>query len=413
MKVLQWLIGMVVVQVPEHEIDRFLNLCRNRNLSLYYMVPLGKNQIFYMSLPDYLKIRPISRKLKILPLIIDRIGFPFLLSKWSRKNLFVSSCILSILLVYLLSQILWSIEVEGNRYYSQEAILEYLDENHVYPGMFYKNIDYRSIEELLRLAYKDISWVSLERKGTRLFVNLRESSATSMVKDILSEPAHLVASRNGIIESIITRRGTPMVKAGDTVRKGDILISGILTVVGDYDQIIANHPVRADGDVMLISERSYHSVFELSREKIQLIDRKRTFISLRLHKFQVDFFEFWKDKGENEIITTEEIVWKINDSLEFPVKITKTTYREYRIIPKIWSISEAKEYESKKFLNYLAQFEKKGVLILENDVKIEIDDSICVTKGKMKVSQLEEKRKRLKENEWREIKSDEYHGDDP
>lgn len=413
MKVLQWFIGMVVVQVPGHEIDRFLNLCHNRNLSLYYMVPLGQNQIFYMSLPDYLKIRPISRKLKILPLIVDRIGFPFVLSRWSRKNLFVSSCFLAILLVYLLSQILWSIEVEGNSYYSQEAILEYLDENHVYPGMFYRNIDYHAVEELLRLTYKDISWVSLERKGTRLFVNLRENSTKSMTNDIISDPSHLIASRNGIIESIITRCGTPMVKAGDLVKKGDILISGILTVVGDYDQMIANHPVRADGDVMLVSERSYHSVFELSREKIQLIDRKRTFISLRLHEFQVDFFEFWKKKGQNKIITTEEIVWKINDSLEFPVKITKTTFQEYQIIPEIWSTSDAKEYESQKFLNYLAQFEKKGVLILENDVKIEIDDSICVTKGKLKVSQLEEKRKRLKANEWREIKSDEYHGDDP
>lgn len=37
-------------------------------------------------------------------------------------------------------------------------------------------------------------------------------------------PTDLIADKNGVITSMITRKGVPMVSVGDTVKKGDLLV---------------------------------------------------------------------------------------------------------------------------------------------------------------------------------------------
>lgn len=55
----------------------------------------------------------------------------------------------------------------------------------------------------------------------------------------------LVASRDGVIDSVVTLAGTPAVSAGETVRKGQVLIRG--EERGSQETV---HPVAARGLVM-------------------------------------------------------------------------------------------------------------------------------------------------------------------
>ena len=50
-------------------------------------------------------------------------------------------------------------------------------------------------------------------------------------------PSHS-SNKGCVIKEIITRSGTPMVKPGDVVRKGDILVSGIIEVMDDFGGIL-------------------------------------------------------------------------------------------------------------------------------------------------------------------------------
>ena len=50
---------------------------------------------------------------------------------------------------------------------------------------------------------------------------------------------------------MITRAGTPKVKPGDEVEKGQILVSGIVDVYNDAKEVVNQRPVSADADIFV------------------------------------------------------------------------------------------------------------------------------------------------------------------
>ena len=74
-------------------------------------------------------------------------------------------------------------------------------------------------------------------------------------------PSHMVATKDVVIKEIITRTGTPMVKPGDVVKKGDIMVSGILEVKDDFDGILERKPVIASADIVASSYYDYYDSF--------------------------------------------------------------------------------------------------------------------------------------------------------
>lgn len=415
-----WLFGMVRICVQRDQKERFLNLCRNRGLGIYQVREENGMLSVRMRLTDYRQIRPVARKLRLLPIVKDRWGFPFLWMEWGRKRVYVAGFLLFLGLVCGLSRMVWSIDLEGCRHHTEEALLEYLEEQGVYCGMFHRKLDYKKTEDMIRLAYPDISWVSVERVGTKLHIRLKESKAVEVVQNS-GGPAHLVSSRAGVVESIVTRSGTPMVKAGDQVEKGDILISGIVEVMGDYDTPVNTRLVQADGDVILVSERSYYSVREMEYEKKVYTGHKRMQIDLLGYGRTLSLPDpgqflcaIGVGKRENkEDIMTEICRMRIHSSLEFPVAIRKKVVRSYGVVRLRYEKEEAEVLEQEKFNDYLLQLEKKGVLIREKNVKIESGDLVCVAGGKILVAEKEKQHREIQENEWRQREPDEYNGNDP
>ena len=128
------------------------------------------------------------------------------------------------------------IEISGQSYYTEENIVDYLDTKNIYCGMYGGNIDHEKIEKQIRKHYDGIGWVSVNKKGSRLLVNVREMTKDKIITK--KKPADLVASDDGKVISIVTSAGTAKVRKGKKVKKGKVLISGIVPVVGDNDEVI-------------------------------------------------------------------------------------------------------------------------------------------------------------------------------
>lgn len=80
--------------------------------------------------------------------------------------------------------------------------------------------------------------MSINIKGVRAEVVVRESPKKPKIED-LTIPADVVAERDGVILEIGAKRGKKMVKNGDAVLKGEVLISGLVThKSGDSDAIL-------------------------------------------------------------------------------------------------------------------------------------------------------------------------------
>ena len=109
------------------------------------------------------------------------------------------------------------------------------------------DVDCARIVKDIRKEYDDIIWVSASIRGTRLIIQVKENEDSLPVVNKTEEEKEqeakenatdIVADQDCVITDIVPRKGIAMVKEGDQVKKGDILISGQVPVNDDAGETI-------------------------------------------------------------------------------------------------------------------------------------------------------------------------------
>ena len=159
------------------------------------------------------------------------------------------------LLLLFLAQFIWEIDWSGNRRYTESELNHYLQTLQIEEGIPKKRISCARLEEELRESFEDITWVSVRLHGTRLFIRLRESEVPVRQEVESGETCDLAAVSDARITSVVVRSGIPLVQAGDTVEKGQLLVSGTVPITDDGGEEISSYRVRADADIYGIRER--------------------------------------------------------------------------------------------------------------------------------------------------------------
>ena len=227
---LNYISGYIIVEVYGEKKERFINLIRAKQIAVWKIKDIENGYKFYMYAGDFKQLKDIIRKTRMKIRIKERYGLPFLLFKYRKRKAFVLGILTAFIICYVMSLFVWDISVEGNYSYTKYEILDFLKENQVFHGMKKENVDCETIEKQIRNNYFDITWVSVELKGTRLIVHLRENFDDAGLKEQPLEEYEegkgymLVSDKDAVIESIITRTGKPLVKKGHTVYAGYLLI---------------------------------------------------------------------------------------------------------------------------------------------------------------------------------------------
>ncbi len=177
-----------------------------------------------------------------------------------------SAWFLFFLLLLFLAQFVWEIDWSGNRRYTESELNHYLQTLQIEEGIPKKRISCARLEEELRESFEDITWVSVRLHGTRLFIRLRESEVPVRQEVESGEACDLAAVSDARITSVVVRNGIPLVQAGDTVEKGQLLVSGTVPITDDGGEEISSYRVRADADIYGIRERGGRKELPLWRE---------------------------------------------------------------------------------------------------------------------------------------------------
>lgn len=412
-EVMCWYQGYVEVELCGYTSERFVNLCRNKGILLWDVHMENGNYLCKISLEDYWNTKKIAVKTHVLPIVRTRCGFPFWMKRVENRKGMILGFVTGLLLIYFLSVRVWDISFVGQSLYTEERLLKFLADMQVHVGMTTKNVDCQKIEEQIRLAYPDIGWVSAELKGTKLTISMVE---TNMPVPVVKKEGgyHLVASHSGTIRKMITRTGTPMVHVGDKVKKGDVLIAGILEYADDSQTVIKTEKVCADGDILLETQYAYEDSCNKNYEKKIYTDYEKKILEISVGNRKIFFtnpFKTLNTTRKYDIIANVRQI-SLSKSFTLPFSYGIRCYREYKEENAVYTRQEAKEILNSRFKNYLEKIQQSGVSVLEHNVTFHTSEDHYFVKGKLSVTEPVTEYKIVEESEWRSEEKDEFDRDD-
>lgn len=340
--IINYILGYLTINVEGYFIERFINMCRNKNILLWNIK--RKNSSFIIckiGIKEFKKIRDIARKTKCKITITSKKGIPFIFEKYKKRKIFLlMMCIISGLL-FVLSQFVWNIEVKitGDTL-NEDEIINSLNENGLYIGEKKSSIDVKEIINNVRLKREDISWIGIEIKGTNAIVEVVEAEEKPEVVDE-NDYCSIVSDKPGKILKVIANNGTSMVKPGDIVKEGSLLIAG--WIEGKYT---GTRFVRADGKIDALVWYTETASVKLNEKKIEKTGNTEKKYALNINNFRINLYKKLSNFEKYDTIYTAKKI-KIFSNFYIPVELIECNNFEIKEENVNYSEEEAKA-EAKK-----------------------------------------------------------------
>ena len=254
--ILHFLGGYCKVVLSGGNQERFLNICAGEKDSFVEADQKRRHYMFCVSRAEWENWRRYPERPAVPAVLCGRRGLPFLFDRYRKRKVFLAAFLFSAVCLYIMSLFLWQISDGGMPDTHGGGNADYLEENGIKSGTRLSEISCHDLEEQIRRDYKDIAWVSCDLKGTLLTVTVKETlDKEAMQAETEDVPCHLIASRKGRIDSIVVRSGSAMVKKGDKVKRGEVLISGEVGLYDDGGVLTETALVKAEGDITAITKR--------------------------------------------------------------------------------------------------------------------------------------------------------------
>lgn len=322
-------------------------------------VKTGENYLFAKSYAS--KYKAIARDAKNMGLktrIRAKKGLPFIHFRYRKRWGIAAGFVISVFLAsYLLSHI-WVIEVHGCDEIPKQTMIEYLDQCGLKRGMKRKDLNAERLEKELLLLENRLSWVTVNIGGTTVKVVVGEGVKAPETIDPKDKYANVIASQDGIIRKIELYDGQPLLKVGDTVSKGEVIISGITD--DQYDntmlryaraKVIAEVYIENSITVPLRETVTKESAEPVIEREIFILGSKLPFINEGASKKAIRV-----EASEWELLYPLLLVRENRCFLPMEEEIIRTPF-------------EAKE-ECMKRLKFLIDMERESVCILKEETEI-------------------------------------------
>jgi similar to stage IV sporulation protein len=325
------------------------------------------------------------RKTGIRTKLVRKTGLPFVLAGLRKRSGLVIGLMGVLCFLYVMSLHIWSIVFDGNTYYSDDILMDHLKTIGIQNGMISRGIDCDSVEKSLRMAFDGITWVSVEIDGTLLRVNIKEELNQETMADNVTGGYDLVAEDDGIVDSIITRTGTPQVRVGDEVTKGQVLISGIIDLHNDDGTVVSQRLVCADGDVFLQRVLEMDLRVDQSYEVEQTVQEQHG-LYIAVPGYEEHFLlPVSSDYPARRETTIHQL--RLFENYYLPIFYGTVDISYYDTQICFYQEEEFKIHCQEVLEEELENLKKKGVEIMENHVIIQSDDLCAYLRGSLVLRQ--------------------------
>lgn len=312
-------------------------------------------------------VTELASSLGMTPEIISKHGIGYFVMRYSKRTGILIGAVISFLIILFLSNIVMSIEISGNKTLSDDEIMTMLSDSGITYGSFIPPINFRTAEKELLTSSDKIAWAAVRRSGFRVIVEISEAAAVPRVYSN-DQPSNIVSMYDAQITSIRVYSGMLMPMMGDTVRSGEILISGVVS-----KKFEGTYNVRAIGEIrgQYRKEISFTQPFE---DVIQLAEEP--FSNRYLKIFGKSFSLPGNEKvgGRYEFTRSTEYVDFLN--LTLPIAVTTVDITPFAEENVTYTQAQAEEIIAKKISDYENNFlSGEDIDVIEKSVERSADEN--------------------------------------
>ena len=329
-KMLRWAVGSAEFTAEGGFPERFITLMDREGITAQYLYPtqLGLRGAVRPGL--YKRLHPIARRTGMRMRICGRKGMPFLLYRYHRRTGLMVGVILLALMLLVMQLFVWQVTVTGCEELDEEAVLENLRDVGVYPGAFIPSIDAFRCERDMMMQVPELAWIAVNIQGSTIEVKLRERVMPPAAVDRENAAANVISGGTGVVREMEVYSGQPLIKVGEAVWEGRLLVAGIF-------------------------ESNLHTIISYARAKVIIETQETVTIEVPLsqtiqqptgaqvHRWLLetpeDSFQlnFWTEQPENAWVTRKS--WKLPFGLP---GIVAETYEIWEPRERVYTQEEAR-----------------------------------------------------------------------
>ncbi len=333
---------------------------------------------FHASLFSAEAVLRLAKESGVVLELHEKSGLPFIFSRYRKRYGMLIGMTLFMLIIFFSQLFVWKIEISGNLSLTDREIESALDEIGIRVGSFIPDIDRLGKANELLLTCRELSSAAITVNGTHISVSVLERKE---IPEIVSQSGfyNVVSDYDGVILDIDAADGTPEVREGDTVFKGELLINSFIE--GRNGSFTPTH---ARGIVYAAVEEKITIEIPMKRlTKVYTGNRTVRQVCRVLGKELPSLRGLECDYEYFDAVATERDI-KLFGFIELPIRIYRVTYDEYTPLYSDIDKEEATLFARDALDDRLAELDceilgckseiyfddKKGVCLLKADATV-------------------------------------------
>lgn len=372
------------VKVVGKHINNYVKWLIKEKIPIIEMKKINSSELnLIVYYEDYYKLSKYSITYKIT--ILKKYGVIRIKEFINQNIIILTSLILSVLLLYFLSNCIFSIDIVYNDQKLSNLIKKELAEYDIKEYTFKKKYQY--LDEVKKNILKKnndiLEWIEIKESGTKYIIKLVERKKENITKEY--EYQSIVSNKNAIIKSIKAYNGEKTQLIDQYVKKDNTIISGIMTKP-DGTQIYTKAKGQVLGEVWYKVSIEY----PLYYKEEQLTGKSKEIVAIQIFNKKIPILPYKKYKQFKSTTTT------ILENNIIPIKLIKEKIYELHLEEEIYTeetaVNKAIEISKNKMKNgndKIIKFNDFMVLKKENqNSKIKLELFISVIEDITKVVEI-------------------------
>ena len=366
MKLLRSCKGYIIFSIDGNFPERIINMISSRNILIWNIEKKDGTIHIYTIAKNYKEISKLAKKIGLKTRVIERIGIYFFIKRYKKRMGILVGLIMFISILLFMQNFVWTINIFGNQNISSEYIYEKSQQLGLKKGAFIPYLDFKQIQKDLMVKLENISWLSINNRGTNIDIEIREGVEKPYIEDENPSPKNIIALKDGKILEMNIFKGDKVLNIGDYVLEGDLIVSGMYKDKYENEFIVSS-----SGNV--IAETLYEKEFNIklyNKEKVYIKDKSR---------YILDFFGIKIPLYISTKINENYDIEKSVKNLKFfgknlPIIIYKNKYNIFDMQDIILTEEQA-DIALEKYLENYEKFDLNQIEILERNIDKSIIDN--------------------------------------